>query len=176
LQIEKKIAPMKPQLKYGLLFAVAITVFSCSTQKYIYDNSSFNRQKEIKNARSGNVFGEILIGSLSVVSSAICGGEVEWQPTEQQFKKLKLVNPTTDTVYVNMLTDIYWDKNNYCDFMDIRIPPKENCRILVPVNADYNVYFSKTPQNDDDEMLKINTHESTQLILKPGITLASESN
>jgi hypothetical protein len=75
-----------------------------------------------------------------------------------------------------MLTDIYWDKNNYCDFMDIRIPPKEKCRILVPVNADYNVYFSQTPQDDDDEMIKINTKELNQLIIKPGITLAKIPN
>jgi len=162
---------MNRKLKYGLLFGVAILFFSCSTQKYIYDNSSLNRQKELKHERSGNVFGDILITSLS----AICGTEAEWEPTEQQFKKLNLVNPTTDTVYVNMLTDIYWDKNDYCDFMDIRIPPKEKCKILVPVNANYNVYFSNTPEKDDDEMLEINTNEITQIKLKPSTKLASES-
>jgi len=167
---------VKSKLKYGLLFGVAMVVFSCSTQNYIHDSSSFNRQKELKNTRSGNVLGDIFVGSLSVASSVFWDSGWEWQPTEQKFKKMNLINPTSDTVYVNMLTDIYWDKNNYCDFMDIRIPPKEKCRILVPVNADYNVYFSKTPQNDDDEMLKINTHESKQLILKPGITLTSVSN
>jgi hypothetical protein len=166
---------MNLQLKYGLLLGVAIMVSSCSTQMYIHDNLSLNRQKEIKNTRSAHVFGDILMGSISVASSAFLGAEVEWQLTEQQFKKLNLKNPNPDTIYVNMLTDIFWDKNDYCDFMDIRIPPKETCRILVPVNAEYNVYFSKTLQSDDDEMVKINTSELTQIIFKPGITLTSES-
>jgi hypothetical protein len=167
---------MKQQLKYGLLLGVLIIIYSCSAPKYIHDNSSFNRQKELINTRSANVFGDILIGSLSFVSSAYLGAEVEFQPTMQNFKRMNLINPTTDTIYVNMLTDVFWDKNDYCDFMDIRIPPEKNYRILVPVNAEYNIYFSKTPESDDDEMLKINTSETTQIKFKPGITLTSESN
>jgi hypothetical protein len=73
-----------------------------------------------------------------------------------------------------MLTDIYWDKDDYCDFMDIRIPPKQSCRILVPVNAVYNVYFSETPQNDDDEMIEIKTSEKSRINLLPGMTLISD--
>jgi hypothetical protein len=75
-----------------------------------------------------------------------------------------------------MLTDIYWDENNYCDFMDIRIPPKKNCKILVPVNAEYNVYFSNTAQNDDDELLQINTSEFKKISLKTGIRNVIETN
>ena len=165
---------MSRQLKYCFLLSVAVLVYSCTSQKYIYDVSSSNRQKELKDTRSGHVFGDILIASISVASSAFGGTEVDWQPTDQHFKKLNLVNPTSDTIYVNMLTDIYWDKNDYCDFMDIRIPPKGNCRILVPVDADYNVYFSKTIQNDDDEFLHFNTSELKQIHLKPGINTAIE--
>ena len=38
----------------------------------------------------------------------------------------------------------------YCDFLDFRIPPNSNCRILVPFDAEYNVYFSKTPESEDN--------------------------
>jgi hypothetical protein len=153
-----------------------IIICSCATQKHIYDNSSSNRQKELKSKRSVNFFGDIIIASVSIASSTILSSEVEWQPTDQQLKKLKLLNPTSDTVYVNMLTDIYWDENNYCDFMDIRIPPKKNCKILVPVNAEYNVYFSNTAQNDDDELLQINTSEFKKISLKTGIRNVIETN
>jgi hypothetical protein len=151
-------------------------VSACTTQKHIHDFPSSIRQKELKAKRSGHFFGDVLIASVSIVSSTIIGSEVEWQPTDQQFKKLNLVNPTSDTVYVNMLTDIYWDENDYCDFMDIRIPPKANCKILVPVNADYNVYFSNTIQNDDDELIQINTNELKKLNLKPGMTIVLDAN
>lgn len=165
---------MKQLLKYGLLMGIAIMVCSCSTPNYIHDSSSFNRQKDLRNTRSTNVFADIIISALVIITPEYLGDE-EWEPTPQNFKKLNLINPTSDTLYVNMLTDVFWDKDNYCDFMDIRIPPDRNCRILVPFNAEYNVYFSKTPESDDDEMLKINTRETKQIKFKPGITFTSES-
>jgi hypothetical protein len=165
---------MKQILKYGLLWIVILWFCSCSSPKYFHDISSFNRQKEIRNTRSANVFSDILVGSATIIASACIGEEIEWQPTQQNFKKLSLINPTSDTIYVNMLTDIYWDKDDYCDFMDIRIPPKQLCRILVPVNAVYNVYFSGTPQNDDDEMIEIKTSEKSRINLLPGMTLISD--
>ena len=161
---------MKSQLKYCVFLCVVAMVCSCTTQKYIYDVSSSKRQNELQAKRSGYVLGDILVASISIVSSTFTGSEADWLPGDKQFKKLKLLNPTSDTVYVNMLTDIYWDKNDYCDFMDIRIPPKEKCRILVPVEADYNVYFSNTMQSDDDELLQINTSKLNKINLKPGIT------
>lgn len=166
---------MKRQLTYGLFLVVGIMIFSCSTQKYIYDSSGLNRQKELKNMRTSHVFDDILIGSLSIFSSAFLGTEVEWQPTEQQFKRLNLINPTSDTIYVNMLTDIYWNENNYCDFMDIRIPPNKNCKVLVPVNANYNLYFSNTPEKDDDEMLEIFTGRLKKISLQPGLTVLNDT-
>jgi hypothetical protein len=70
-----------------------------------------------------------------------------------------------------MLTDFFWDEDNYCDFMDIRIPPKEKCKLLLPVDANYNVYFSATPEKDDDEHIEINTNDFKRISLYPGLTL-----
>ena len=166
---------MKRQLTYILFLGVAIMVFSCNSPKYIYDSSSLNRQKELHGKRSANVLDGILSGSVSVISSVVLATEVEWQLTEQQFKKLSLINPTSDTIYVNMLTDIFWDKEIYCDFMDIRIPPKKNCKVLVPVNASYNLYFSNTPEEGDDEMLEIFTGKINSVSLYPGLTVLNDS-
>lgn len=101
--------------------------------------------------------------------------DIGWYPSEQEFKKINLINPTNDTLYVNMLTDVYWDKENYCDFMDIRIPAKKNCKVLVPVNANYNLYFSNTPESTDDEMLKVFTSDIKKVSLSPGITVVNNT-
>lgn len=166
---------MKKRSTFLPLVIAALLLFSCSAPQYFHDPSSRKRQKELRETRSANVVGDVFMGFTSVCMAAAFDGEVEFYPTEQQFKKLKLVNPTADTMYVNMLTDIYWDENNYCDFMDIRIPPKTDCKVMVPLAASYNLYFSPTPQSEDDEMLEIYTSSVKRISLKPGMTLLGEN-
>jgi hypothetical protein len=156
-------------------FVFSFLLFSCSSPKYFHDKSSFERQKELKKDRSGNVLSDIGIGILSTFSAAAFEVDLGWYPSEQEFKKINLNNPTNDTIYVNMLTDVYWDENNYCDFMDIRIPPNEKCKVLVPLNANYNLYFSNTSESDDDEMLEIFTNDIKKVSLYPGLTLLNDS-
>lgn len=148
----------------------------CASPKYIHETSSFKRQEDLRQARSANVLSDIFIGFSTACLSAALETEIEFYPTDQQFKKLKLVNPTNDTMYVNMLTDVFWDKDNYCDFMDIRIPPHMKCKVMVPLEANYNIYFSNTPESDDDEMLEIFTTNKKRISLKPGMTIGSAKN
>lgn len=161
---------------YFLYITILISLLqSCATPQYFFDESSKKRQKELRQSRSGNVVGDIFVGIGSVFVGAMLETEIDIYPTDQEFKKLNLINPTTDTMYVNMLTDVYWDEENYCDFMDIRIPPKLNCKVMVPVNANYNLYFSNTPESDDDEMLEIFTTEIKRISLTPGITAVQDT-
>lgn len=166
---------MKKRFALVEFVAILLLVYSCSSPKYFHDQSSFERQKELKKDRSGNIASDIGIGILSTFSSAAFEVDLGWYPSEQEFKKIKLNNPSSDTIYVNMLTDVYWDENNYCDFMDIRIPPHEKCKVLVPLNANYNLYFSNTPQSDDDEMLEVFTNAIKKLTLTPGLTIINDS-
>lgn len=166
---------MKKHHAYTLLLALSLFVLSCSSPKYFYDESSLERQKELQSKRCSNVFCDVMLGIGSVFIAVATETDVAYVPSDQQFKKLNLVNPGNDTLYVNMLTDLVWDKNNYCDFMDIRIPPHLNCNVLVPVNANYNLYFSNTPQSDDDELLEINTSALKKIALYPGLTNLSET-
>jgi hypothetical protein len=149
--------------------------FACSTPKHFHDQSSLERQKELQKKRSGKVFSDVGLGVLSVFSSAALEVDLGWYPSEQEFKKMKLINPTADTMYINMLTDLFWDDDNYCDFMDIRIPPNTNCKVLLPVNANYNLYFSNTPENTDDEVMEISTSDFKKLSLYPGITVVNDT-
>lgn len=163
---------MKQLYCYLIICALATFLFSCSAPQYFHDSSSLERQKELRNTRSGNVFTDIMLGVATVCVAATLDTEIDFVPHDQNFKNLSLVNPTNDTLYVNMLTDIIWDKNDYCDFMDIRIPPLKTCKVMVPINASYNLYFSPTPESDDDELMEINTSKIKRITLKPGITAA----
>ena len=169
----RKQSAMIKNLPYLFLFVLFIV--SCATPKYFHDQSSYERQKKLRANRSGNVLVEIAKGIGSIVMADITDSSVEFYPSDQEFKKLKLLNPTMDTMYVNMLTDLVWDKEDYCDFMDIRIPPQSECKVVVPTRALYNLYFSITPQSDDDELLEIYTSDIKKISLTPGITKLNDS-
>ncbi len=159
--------------KYSTLYILLIIILllqACATPNYFYDESSHKRQQELRDSRSSNVFEDIMTGIGCVVAGAVLEADIDFIPHGQEFKKIKLANITKDTMYVNMLTDVYWDENNYCDFMDIRIPPRQICKVMVPMDASYNLYFSTTPQQEDDEMLEIFTTEINKISLYPGIT------
>ena len=136
---------------------------------------SRERQIELRKNRSGNIFADIGLSIASLFMMAAVNVDVGLFPDEQEFKKLKIINPSKDTLFVNMLTDAIWDEDNYCDFMDIRIPPKQKCRVLVPVNANYNMYFSNTTENDDDELIEIFTNNIKKISLYPGLTHPKDS-
>jgi hypothetical protein len=74
-----------------------------------------------------------------------------------------------------MLADVYWDEENYCDFMDIRIPPHSNCKVLVPTDANYNLYFSNTQESEDDEKINFYTNGIKKISLYPGLTLNNDT-
>lgn len=166
---------MKKQITFILFILLIQLMYSCSSPQYFHDKSSYNRQKELQNSRSANITSDIALGILSVFSEAALDIQVNWYPSEQKFKRINLINPTSDTMYVNMLTDVFWDEFNYCDFMDIRIPPNLECKVLVPINATYNLYYSNTPQSNDDELLEIFTSELSKISLAPGITARNDT-
>lgn len=166
---------MTRRLPKTIFIVLIIILQGCASPKHIYHKPSYERQKELKNSRGANVFIDIMAGIGSVCVGAMLDTEVDYVPTDQQFKKLKLINPTTDTMYINMLTDLVWDNEDYCDFMDIRIPPKQKCKVMVPMHAAYHLYFSNTPQSDDDEMIEIFTTDVKRFSLYPGITLDGDS-
>jgi len=167
---------MKNQFISKLILVALVLLQACAAPKFFHDPSSLERQKELRNSRSANVFVDIGAAIGNTVLGAAFETEIGFDISEQQFKKLNLLNTTGDTMYVNMLTDVYWDENNYCDFMDIRIPPKLNCKVMVPIDANYNIYFSTTPESEDDEMLEVNTSSIKRIKLIPRVTPVENAN
>ncbi len=153
---------------FAILFL--LVQFSCTSSKYIHDQSSIKRQKELRSSRSGKVAADILLTIGSAIFSTATETDMDYIPHDQEFKNFKLINTTNDTMFVNMLTDVSWDNEDYCDFMDIRIPPIENCKILVPLGVNYNIYFGTSVDPEQDEFIEINTSEIRKVALKPGLT------
>ncbi|HOY51663.1 MAG TPA: hypothetical protein PLX49_07840, partial [Prolixibacteraceae bacterium] len=53
--------------------ALVMFLSACSTTSYIYDQASLELQKEIKNKRAGNVFGDIFLTTGSMVLAVLTG-------------------------------------------------------------------------------------------------------
>ena len=157
---------------FSFFFVALFVFYSCGSTKYFYDKTSAKRQKELKSHRSGNVFSDIGLTIASIFVLAAVDVDLGlYPPNGRQFKKMKLINPSKDTIYVNMLADVYWDEDNYCDFLDIRIPPQKKCKVLVPTDSNYNLYFSSTPESDDDELIVFYTNDLDKISLCPGMTI-----
>ncbi len=166
----RKLYPASPVLSLLML------VSSCTTPHFILDTESQVRQNEIRRNRSGNVVADIFLTLGTAVVGAFTGVYIGYVPSEQNLRKIALQNRGSDSLQVNLLTDRIWKDSVYCDFLDIRIPPGETCRLLVPVGSVYNLYFSNTPGNaEDDEFIRFETHSQRKVKLYPGLTLGSDT-
>jgi hypothetical protein len=148
-----------------LIFFVAV---SCTSTQYIYDAESRQRQEDLLSKRAVNTGCEMAGCMSSVLLSALLNTDLGYMPSEPEFRKLKLINTTPDTMYVNMLTDIKWDTTAYVDFNDVRIPPLQTWRVLVPIGIDYNLYFGTGDNPEKDELIQLNTAGKRTFKLVPG--------
>lgn len=134
-------------------------------------------EKGLQGERAGSVVGNSFLmaffGFLSIITNTDL---VNVFLPEQKLRHLTLANTGSDTLQVNMLAGQARRDSQYCDFKDIRIPPGEKCRLLVPVNCNYNLYFSNTMNTEeDDELLEINTNSNPKIKLYSGMINKSDS-
>jgi hypothetical protein len=162
---------------FTFLLALSFLLTSCITYTYIRDAESLTLQKDIQSKRAGNVIGDTFLTLASAVVAAFTGVYVGYTPDGRSLKHLSLVNNSPDTMQVNLISDMKWKDSTYCDFRDIRIPPGKKCRLLVPVNSVYNLYFSNTMNSEeDDEFLEIDANAKSKIILSPGMTFQNETD
>lgn len=150
--------------------ACIMLLHSCTGTRYITDPVSIKRQHELQSSRSGGNAGVVLANIFLFVLSASLDTDFEAVETERSFKRIVLKNESpTDTLLVNMLTDIEWKDSTFCDIMGIQLPPNCKQRLLVPYPAAYNVYFRTI--NSEDEKLEIRTDSKHRVFaLRPGMT------
>lgn len=152
-----------------IVILTTISISSCTSTRYLTDDTSIERQKDMRQNRTGGNIGDVFLNMASLVLSATLNTGYEVYSSERAFKRISLVNESTDTLFVNMVTDIVWKETGYCDIMGIVLPPGAKQKLLAPYPAAYNVYF-KTPYSDE-ENLEIRTDGKRRTIkLRDGMT------
>jgi len=158
------------------ILAVLFLLSACTTPRYITDPDSLRLQKSIQGKRAGNIASETFLTLGSTVLALFTGVYVGYVPEGKSLKRIALGNTGSDTLQVNMLTDVIWKDSTYADFMNIRIPPGKTCRLLVPAGSVYNLYFSNTFETtDDDEFIQFDTSAMRKATLYPGMTFLNDS-
>ncbi|MDP2337828.1 MAG: hypothetical protein Q8N05_15560 [Bacteroidota bacterium] len=166
---------MNRKITISLVVAVIICCGGCTNTRYLTDRTSIERQHDMKVHRAGGNVGDVLINFGNFFIAAILNSGYEVYSRERAFKRISIVNQSTDSLYVNMVTDIVWKENGYCDIMGIALPPGAKQKLLVPYPAAYNVYF-RTPSSEE-EKLEIRTDSKLRIInLEPGMTKDSIKN
>lgn len=160
----------------SIAISISLAIFlSCKTSGYITDQESIQRQKEMRKYRTGVNFADIGLLVASSVGAVLTGVNVYPEPQSQSFKKMKLVNESKDTLFVNMVTDWLWKDSVYCDIKDIVMPPLQSAKIIVPMGAAYNIFFRNDYYAPDDEKVEVNTSEISSVRLHPGIVEKSDT-
>ena len=142
-------------------------LLSCSVSGYITDPASIQRQKRMRQYRTGVNIGESFLVVGSAVGAAFTGIDFYSQPQGQSFRKFKLQNDSKDTLFVNMVTNYQWKDSAYFDINNIVMPPFKSMKLIVPMGIAYNIYFRNEFEAPDDEKIEINTSETGKVRLNP---------
>jgi len=158
-----------------LILITLIAISGCTSTKYLTDQVSIDRQHDMRRHRTGGNVVDVLLNLTNIIISSTLNSEFEPVQSERAFKKISIQNQSRDSLFVNMVTDVLWKDNEYCDIMGIVLPTGAKQRILVPYPAAYNVYF-RTP-NSEEEHIEIRTDSKTSVFkLQPRMTNDSIPN
>jgi hypothetical protein len=119
--------------------------------------------------RSGVNAGDALLSIVNLFVSNALDSEYEISQSDRAFKRMTIVNESPDSLYVNMVTDIVWKEDGYCDIMGIVLPPEARQKLLVPYPAAYNVYF-RTPFSEEEKIEFRSDNKHRILKLRAGMT------
>jgi hypothetical protein len=158
--------------KKAILLMLTAIIFcgGCTSTRYMTDAISIERQHDMRTNRTGGNIGDICINCVNFFVAAILNTQYEVYSRERTFKRISIINQSADSLYVNMVTDIVWKENGYCDIMGIVLPPGAKQKLLIPYPAAYNIYF-KSPYSEE-EKLEVRTDSKLRRIdLKTGMTL-----
>lgn len=160
---------MNRKSKIIIGMSILLLICSCTNTRYLTDSTSIGRQLDMRKHRSGVNVGDVVLSIVNVFISSALDTEYTISERERAFKRITIVNESSDSLFVNMVTDIVWKETGYCDIMGIVLPPQARQKLLVPYPAAYNVYF-KTPTSEE-EKLEVRTDSKHRIIkLRTGMT------
>jgi hypothetical protein len=154
-------------VKNIIVFIISLSIlFSCAASAYITDEDSIKRQKEMRKHRTGINFVEGFY-YISVWAAALAGTSIDQGINKRSFRKMVLINNSKDTLFVNMVTDYLWSDSTYCDIREIVLPQMQKAKVIVPMEAVYNIYFRNDYFAPDDEKKEVRTSNTGRVRLKP---------
>lgn len=157
--------------KYYLLLVLAVILCcgGCTSTRYLTDSGSIERQHDMRSNRVGKNIGEGFLNMSFFILATVLDSEFTPVESERTFKRISIVNQSPDSLFVNMVTDIVWKEDGYCDIMGIALPSGARQKLLVPYPAAYNVYFRT--KGSEEEKLEIRTDNKHRVIkLRSGMT------
>ena len=153
-----------------LVLAAILFCGGCTNTRYLTDATSIDRQHHMRANRTGANLGDVGINFANFLIFAIFNTSYEVHSRDRTFKRISIVNQSVDSLYVNMVTDIVWKEDGYCDILGIVLPPGAKQKLLVPYPAAYNVYFHSP--FTEEEKLEVRTDVKLRRIyLRAGMTL-----
>jgi len=157
---------LKISVRIILVTCILLNLCACRVSSYLTDQKSIELQKSLRKHRTGVNIGEgLLVAGSAAVS--LFTGFVFFTPEQQAYRKLKLSNQSSDTLFVNMVTDWQWKDSTYFDLKEIVMPPKKSMKLVVPNGISYNLYFRTKYDTPDDEKVELNTGETRVVKLNP---------
>lgn len=153
----------------SLLLAAIICVGGCTNTRYLTDSKSIDRQHDMRKNRSGVNVGDVFVNMANLFISGALNSEFEVSRSERAFKRITLINESTDSLFINMVTDIVWKESGYCDVMGIVLPPKTRQKLLTPYPAAYNVYF-RSPFTEEEKLEIRTDSKHRKFRLREGMT------
>lgn len=158
------------RLKLISLALAAIIIFGgCTSTRYLTDSKSIDRQHDMRANRSGVNVVDVFANIANLFISGALNTDFEISQTERSFKRITIINESTDSLFVNMVTDIVWKESGYCDIMGIVLPAGAHQKLLVPYPAAYNVYF-RTPFTEEENLEIRTDNKHRRFVLRPGMT------
>lgn len=155
------------------LLIVLILSFGCANTRYLSDADSIQRQLQMKQHRNQIATSRVFANVGSAILSGILNTDITIDVNKHNFRKLKLINESSDTIYVNMVTDILWKEKEYCDIVGIVLPGKKKQTVLIPYMAAYNIYF-RSSETEEEKFELSEESSKTRIKLRPGMTIFTE--
>jgi hypothetical protein len=158
-----------------VLVAVILCCGGCTSTRYLTDSTSIERQHDMRVNRVGKNIGEGFLNITFLILSGVLNSEFVPVESERAFKRISIINESTDSLFVNMVTDIVWKEQGYCDIMGIVLPPGARQKLLVPYPAAYNVFF-QTPFSGEEKLEIRTDSKHRNFRLKSGMTIHESNN
>ena len=153
-----------------MVLAVILCCGGCTSTRYLTDSGSIDRQHDMRKNRVGKNIGEGCLNMTFFILAAVVNSEFEPLESERTFKRISIKNESTDTLFVNMVTDVVWKETGYCDIMGIALPSGARQKLLVPYPAAYNVYFRTSSSEEEKLEIRTDNNKQKNIRLKPGMT------